>query len=139
MKLLVTTATLGLATTLCLAAPASADPGGALFPVTCDNGVTYQVTANGSGAWTPAHDSASNTILIPTSFLSFHGELRDSAGNLLESFDDPPMDKGMSGKKVRSTTLMCTFEIVDHFTDPVFGELTFIGSGEVIGFHTPLH
>jgi len=138
MKILVITATLGLATTLCLAAPASADPGGPQFPVTCASGVTYLVTANGNGNWTPAHDSASNTILIPTSFGTFHGEVRDSAGTLIDSFDEPGAIKGMSGKKERVTTTTCTFTFTEHFTDPELGELTFTGSGGVTGFVTPL-
>jgi hypothetical protein len=138
MKFLISTATLGLATALCLAAPASADPKGDLFPVVCENGVTYMVTANGNGAWTPAHDSTSNSILIPTSFTAFHGVVTDSTGTVLDTVDDPPSAKGMSGKHSRSTTTSCTFEIVEHFTDPELGELTFTGTGGVTGFITPL-
>jgi len=138
MKLLISTATLGLATALCLAAPASADPKGPLFQVSCENGVTYWITANGNGAFTPGHDSNSNSILIPTSFTTFHGEITDSTGTVIDSFDDPPAVKGMSGKNVRRTTTSCTFVFVEHFTDPELGELTFTGTGGVTGFITPL-
>jgi hypothetical protein len=139
MKLLISTAMLGLATALCLAAPASADPKGNPFPVVCENGVTYMVTVNGNGNWTPAHDSNSTSILVPTSFSGLHGELTDSTGTVLDTFDDPPAAKGMSGKQARATTTSCTFEIIEHFTDPELGELTSTVTGGVTGFITPVH
>jgi hypothetical protein len=46
--------------------PANA-PGSVPVTVTCGN-TTYQAIANGNGAWTPAHDLNSNSILIPVAF-----------------------------------------------------------------------
>ena len=137
MKILASVAALGVAVSVCLAAPASADPKGEPIPVTCENGVTYMVTVNGNGAWTPAHDANSTSILIPTSFSGFHGEVTDSTGTVIDSFDEPASARG-SSSKARATTTSCTFEIVEHFTDPELGELTFTGSGGVTGFITPV-
>lgn len=55
------------------AGPAAAAPTGAhdagLIPVTvvC-GGVTYQIVTNGQGRFTPAHDVATNAILVPSQF-----------------------------------------------------------------------
>ena len=53
------------------AGSAAADPSGAKnsAPVTvvC-GGTTYHAVSNGNGAWTPAHDLNSNSVLIPVSF-----------------------------------------------------------------------
>jgi hypothetical protein len=129
---------LAIATSLGTAGAASADPQGEAFPVRCDNGVTYQVTINGNGAFTPAHDAASNSILIPTALGEFHGTLTDSDGNLIDEFVDPPVTKGSSGNHARATTTSCGFTITESFDDPELGSVTFTGEGSVSGFITPV-
>lgn len=62
----------GTALALTGAAPSSADPSGEHIPLVCDNGVTYDAIVTGNGGFTPAHDAASNTILVPTAFGEFH-------------------------------------------------------------------
>jgi hypothetical protein len=131
---------LAVAATLGTASGASADPskGDVGIPVVCDNGITYVIAANGNGAFTPAHDMASTTMLIPTSFGEFHGTITDSDGNVIDSFTDPPMTKGNSGNHARATTTSCGYTITDTFEDPDLGTLTFTGEGSVTGFVTPV-
>lgn len=135
-KSIILAAGLGLAATLSFSPPASADPKGEPIPVTCDNGTTYWVTVNGNGAFTPAHDVNSTTMLIPTSFGEFHGVITDSTGAVVDEFTDPAAQKG-SSTKPRATSHSCTFVIVEHFEDPDLGPLTFTGTGTVEGFLTP--
>ena len=120
------------------AGTASADPKGMPFPVVCDNGVTYQVTVNGNGAFTPAHDIASTSILVPTAFGETHGVITDSNGNVIDQFTDPPVVKGNSGNQARATMASCTFTITDSFEDPQLGVLTVTVEGSVTGFVTPV-
>jgi hypothetical protein len=94
------------------------------------------VSVNGNGAFTPGHDLASTTILVPTAF-GVHGVLTDADGNVIDEFVDPPMVKGSSSKQ-RATTTSCTFTITESFEDLDLGPLTFTGDGSVTGFVTPL-
>jgi hypothetical protein len=140
MKRMVAVVALGVASVWPLAGVASADPIGSprsfVEDIHCDNGVTYDVVVTGAGVFTPAHDLASNTIVVPTSFGEFHGVLTDAEGNVIEEFTDPGMFKG-SATKARGTSVTCTFDFEDTFEDPVLGVVTFSGSGTVTGFVTP--
>lgn len=136
-KLTIAAACLGVAAALTTSTPAVADPKGELIPVTCDNATTYWVTVNGNGAFTPAHDVNSTTMLIPTSFGEFHGVITDDSGTVIDEFTDPASAKG-SSTKPRATSHSCSFVIVEHFDDPDLGPLTFTGSGTVEGFLTPV-
>jgi hypothetical protein len=127
-----------IAGSLGTAGTASADPKGTPFPIVCDNGVTYEVTVNGNGAFTPAHDSASTSVLVPTAFGAIHGVITDSDGNVIDQFTDPPAAKGNSGKHARATMTSCTFTITDSFEDPQLGLLTATVEGSVTGFVTPM-
>ena len=129
---------LAIATSLVGAGAASADPKGESFAVVCDNGITYDVSANGNGAFTPAHDLASTSILVPTAFGEFHGTVTDADGNVIDEFVDPPAAMGSSGNHARATTAACTFTITESFDDPDLGALTFTGTGSVTGFITPV-
>jgi hypothetical protein len=135
-KSIAAAAGLGVAVALSIAAPAVADPKGETIPLVCDNGVTYAVTVNGNGAFTPGHDADSKSVLIPTSFGEFHGVITDSTGTVIDEFTDPAVNKGRSTKP-RATSLSCTYTIVEQFEDPELGLLTFTGSGSVEGFLTP--
>ncbi len=129
---------LAIAGSLGGAGAAAADPPGEVVTVVCDNGSTYMVALNGNGDFTPAHDVASTTTLVPTAFGEFHGTVTDSDGNVIDEFVDPAMTKGSSSKQ-RATTTSCTFTITDSFEDPDLGMLTFTGTGSVTGFITPVH
>jgi hypothetical protein len=135
-KSIAVAAGLGVAAALSIAAPSAADPKGETIPLVCDNGVTYAVTVNGNGAFTPGHDADSTSQLIPTSFGEFHGVITDSNGTVIDEFTDPAMTKGSSAKP-RRTSLSCTINIVEQFEDPELGLLTFTGTGTVEGFLTP--
>lgn len=135
-------ATIATAFAMSSASTAHADPinpsEGFVFPVVCDNGVTYQAVANGNGAFTPAHDVNSNTILVPTEFGPFHGVITDVDGNVLDEFTDPAMAKGSSTHD-RATSTSCTYTIDFTGFDPDSGQVVhFSGSGTVEGFVTPV-
>jgi hypothetical protein len=125
---------------LALAAPAHADPQGDTFAVVCDNGSTYAVTANGNGAFTPAHDAASTTVLVPTSFGEFHGTVTNAeTGELIDTFTEPASMKGKS-ERPRATSVHCTFSFSGDEFDPDLGiTIHFEGTGTVTGFVTPVH
>ena len=120
------------------AGAASADPKDEPISLVCDNGVSYQVTVNGNGAFTPGHDLASTSVLVPTAFGELHGIVTDSSGNVIEDFVDPPMIKGSSGNQARATTTSCTFIINETFEEPELGQLFFTGEGSLTGFVTPV-
>ena len=123
---------------LTAAPPASADPAkGQPVLLECDNGQSYVTVVRGNGNWTPVHDTASNSIFIPTSFGEQSGTITDEAGNVVEEFTEPPSTKGAS-EKARGTATSCTFSVTFTFEDPDLGLLTGSVSGDVSGFYTPL-
>ncbi len=110
---------------------AAADPMGEAFPVVCDNGVTYQVVVAGNGQFTPAHDVASNSILVPTAFGETTFTVTDPEGNVTTE-TTPPVSKGSASPPLATTT-SCTFHVEgseDGFT--------FVLEGNVTGFVTPV-
>ena len=118
---------------------AGADPQGGVTELTCD-GTSYEVVVAGNGNWTPAHDTDSNVVFVPTWFGDFHGTVLDPEGNVVEEFvDEGDFPKGQSAKH-KGDILECTFRFteVSDGSDPEFPEgFTFIGEGEVRGFATP--
>jgi len=137
----VTCLVLGAASALVVASSAGADPGRAPgsfeVPLVCDNGSSYVVVLNGNGEFTVGHDTASNSIVVPTAFGPFHGVITDDAGNVVDEFTDPALTKGSSTKD-RGTSTSCTFEFNETFTDPELGVLHFHGEGSVVVFVTPV-
>ena len=127
-----------IASSIASAGAVSADPKGEVVPLVCDNGVTYQVAVNGNGEFSPGHDLASTSVLVPTAFGEFHGTVTDSAGNVVDEFTDPAITKGSSGDQARATTTTCTFTVTDTFQDPELGPLTFTAEGSVTAFVTPV-
>ena len=125
-------AMLGLATAL--AGPAAADPKGEVVPVECGE-TTYLVAVSGNGRFTPGHDTASTSMLIPVSFGEFTGIVTDEDGNEVDHFVDPAASKGPGA--TNKATVDCTFSVSETFEDPDLGTLTFTGSGSVQGFVTP--
>jgi len=129
-----TCTTAGLALLFPLAmAPASSwgDPNGEVLPLTC-GGVSYTVVVSGNGEFTPARDTASNKVFIPHAFPSFHGEIRDAAGTLVDSFDDPPVVQG-SGKQKNDLSCTYSFHFVGDGSDDFPVGWTFDGVGTVTG------
>lgn len=133
---LVAAAGLGVAATLSISVPASADPTGHPIEVVCDNGTTYWAVGEGRGQFAPVHDVDSNSNLIPTSFGEFHGVITDSTGAVVEEFTDPPAVKGSSTRS-RGTSVSCTYFTSGHFDVPEIGRLDVTGSGTVEAFVTP--
>jgi hypothetical protein len=140
MKRMIAVAALSVASVWPVAGIANADPIGSSrsfgVELHCDNGATYDVVVTGSGPFTPAHDLASNTILVPTSFGEFHGVVTDAEGNVVEEFTDPAVLKG-SATKDRATSVTCTFDVEETFEIPELGVVTLTGDGSVTGFATP--
>lgn len=129
--------TLAAATVPLAAVSATADPKGETLDVTCDNGRTYTVTTNGNGEFTPAHDTSSTTVLVPTSFSGFSYTVTDADGNVVDSgSEDGVTYKGRS-QRARGTSVTCTFSATETFMDPELGELTATFTGGVAGFTTP--
>lgn len=133
---------LGVSSAL-MSGPAVADPSNAknsfATELTCDNGRTYQVVVNGNGEFTPAHDTASNAVLIPVSFGPFTGTIRDNNGDVVETFTEPGSSKGQSAKGVKNP-VTCTFNFTETSdgSDPDFpAGYTFTGSGSVVVKITP--
>jgi hypothetical protein len=117
------------------AGAATADPSGAKnsAPVTivCD-GTTYQAVANGSGAWSPAHDLNSNKILIPLTFGVETDVFTPAGGGAPEITFSPARAKG-SANPSGQPTINCTYTVGPF----VFPEGTFEALGTVTGFVTP--
>jgi hypothetical protein len=111
------------------------------FTVTCNNGARYEVTtAPGSGAFTPAFDVDSNTVLIPVVFDGFTGMALDEEGEVVAEFADPTREVKGSGKQRGLTRCQARFEETVTLTQdealaeglPGAGTYTFIGSGDVL-------
>ena len=116
------------------AGTASADPVGARdsLPLTVDCGSagSFDVTTNGNGNWTPAHDLNSTTMLIPVAFGPSTSTLTDSEGNIVDQQTDAGGPKGSANPAGR-TLLDCSFSGGASFDD-----LTFTLEGTVTGFVT---
>jgi hypothetical protein len=116
-----------------LTSPASAAPSNArnaeLVDLTCANGATYTIVANGNGAFSPGHIlDAEGGILIP---VAFHFVVLNAHGDVLfdETTTKPGQMTGLSGDLVT-----CTFTETE--TDPDTGEIITI-NGTVTLFVTP--
>ena len=139
--LLLPTAALVAAGLLAPAAGADPKPGGKnSFPidVVC-NGTTYHTVGAGNGNFTPAHDMASNSILIPVSFGAFTGTTRDADGNVVDVETDPPGAKGQSANQPGLVNCTFSFVFVSDGSDPAGppAGYTFTGEGSVVGKITP--
>jgi hypothetical protein len=133
-----TLGTLGIAAAVAVAAPATADPKGELVTITCDNGHTYSAVVAGNGEFTPAHDTASTAMLIPTSFgRTDFVVVQDSTGTVVDSGFEPPVFKGSARPPVGTST-SCTFTAAFHDVAPDVGAVTVTVRGTVSGFVTPV-
>lgn len=118
------------------AAPAQADPIHArdslFIQVFCDNGQTYGAVTNGNGAWTPAHDLSSTTMLIPVAFGEQTFTVTDPDGNVVDQETSPPTAKTGAATHNKNATLSCDF--AGSLTGP--DGFTFSIEGSVQGFAT---
>jgi hypothetical protein len=115
------------------AGSATADPSGAKnsFPVTVVCGsTTYHAVANGLGAWTPALDLTSNTVLIPVAFGVETDVFTPVQGPPVVTFS-PARDKG-SASPNGHPTINCSYTAGPF----VFPDGTFESFGTVTGFVT---
>jgi hypothetical protein len=110
---------------------AAADPQGEAFPVVCDNGVTYQVVVAGNGQFTPAHDVASNSILVSDGLRRdhYHG---DRPGGQRDHRNGSAGQQGLLAHP-RATSTSCTFHV--EGTEDGF---SIVVDGSVTGFVTPV-
>jgi hypothetical protein len=117
-------------------APAQADPINAksAFPVqiVCDNGKTYQAVANGSGAWTPAHDLNSSAMLIPVAFGEQTVTVTDPGGTVIDQETVPAQTKPGAAAHNKNATVSCSFSGSQTAPDGT----TFMVEGTVRGFVT---
>lgn len=116
------------------AGSATADPSGAKnsAPVTVVCGATtYHAVANGNGAWTPAHDLNSTSVLIPVSFGVETDVFTPAGGGAPQVMTSPARDKGSASSNGRPT-INCSYT-VGPFVSP---DGTFEAFGTVIGFIT---
>jgi hypothetical protein len=120
----------GVAAGVAAADPANA-PKSAPITVICGN-TTYHGVVNGSGAWGPAHDLHSNSILIPVSFGVETDVVTDPSGNMVTT-TNAPRAKGSAAPN-GATQLNCSYT-VGPLTFP--DGSTFTASGTVTGFVTP--
>jgi len=115
-------------------ASAIADPTGSKGSVsgtiTCPN-TTYQAVANGNGAWGPAHDLNSNSILIPVAFGVETGVFTDPGGTQ-HPFTNPPRTKGSSTPN-GAPLINCSYHLTGSFPDGS----SVVVDGTVTGFVTP--
>jgi len=126
---------LSVALTGLIVSSAMADPIGAKnsTPVTITCGrTTYRAVVNGNGAWTPAHDLNSNSILIPVAF-GVETDIFTPAGGSPEISFTTPRAKGSAAPK-GAPLINCTYQ-VGPFTFP--DGSTFQANGSVTGFVTP--
>ena len=127
-----------VATVPLTAAGAAAAPAGDPSQLGC-GGATYSVRVNGNGDFTPARDTRSTKVFVPTSFFDSTFVITDSAGNVLDQgTDDTVQTKGRSDKP-RATSVTCSYSVSQVFDDPELGQVTGTFSGMVTGFTTPAH
>ena len=114
---------------LALAQGAMADPvngkNGLVFPLTCDNGQSYEIAVNGNGEFLPGHIVGSTSVLVPEAFnLTFEFT---PIGGETESETDT------SSKHHARGEITCSIDFTQEFPD----EGTFHIFGTVSGFLTP--
>lgn len=112
---------------------AAADPSNApkSAPITIRCGsATYHAVVNGNGTWSPAHDSNSNSILIPVAFGAETEVFTDPSGTSTTTVS-PGTAKGSSAPN-GGTPLNCSYHIALSFPGG-----SVVIDGTVTGFATP--
>jgi hypothetical protein len=119
----------GIAAGVAVADPTNAR-GSAPITITCGTTI-YHGVVNGSGAWSPAHDLNSNSVLIPVSFGVETDVFTDSGGTAHQS-TNPARAKGSSAPN-GAPLLDCSYHLALSFPD---GSSVTV-DGTVTGFVTP--
>jgi hypothetical protein len=114
------------------ALPASAAPARAGAVTVQCGATTYQTWSNGNGQFTPVHDLASTSTLIPLAFGPTTFTVTDPNGVVVDSGTDPAAAKGSSAHATGAQ--WCTFSLSG--TDE--NGFTFSVTGDVLGMVTPL-
>ena len=114
---------------LALVQGAMADPvnakNGLVFPASCDNGQSYQVSVNGNGEFTPAHILGSTSIFVPEAFnITF---AFTPTGGPTESETDTSAKHNVHGD-----VTTCSIDFTQTFPE---GSIHLFGT--VTGFFTP--
>ena len=118
------------------AAGAAAAPAGDLIELVC-GGATYTVLVNGNGEFTPARDTGSTKVFVPTSFHDNSYVITDASGAVVDQGTDDSVALKGSSQRSRATSMTCSYSVSEVFEDPELGELTGTFSGMVTGFSTP--
>jgi hypothetical protein len=125
---------LGMVMAAATAGVAAADPtnapGSAPIAITCGN-TTYHAVVNGNGAWAPAHDLNSNSVLIPVAFGVETDVFTDPSGTVHTS-TVPARAKGSSAPN-GATLLNCSY----HLALSLPNGASLAIDGTVTGFVTP--
>jgi hypothetical protein len=108
--------------------PANA-PKSAPITITCGSTI-YHAVVNGSGAWAPALDLNSNSVLIPVAFGVETVVFTDTSGTMTTS-TNPARAKGPSAAN-RGTVVNCSYHLALSFPDG-----SVVIDGTVTGFVTP--
>jgi hypothetical protein len=119
----------GAAAGVAAADPANA-PRSAPITITCGN-TTYQAVVNGNGAWSPAHDLNSNSILIPVAF-GVETDVFTDPGGTAHTSTVPARAKG-SSEPNGAPLLNCSYHLALSFPDGS----SVVVDGTVTGFITP--
>ena len=99
---------------------------GMVFPASCDNGQSYQVSVNGNGEFTPGHILGSSSMFVPEACdLTFDFT---PTGGPTESETDTSSKHNVHGELVT-----CSID----FTQTIPGVGSFHLFGTVVGFFTP--
>jgi hypothetical protein len=119
----------GAAAGVAAADPSNA-PGSAPITITCGSTI-YHGVVNGNGAWGPAHDLNSNSILIPVAF-GVETQVFTSLSGTVTTTTKPARTKGSSAPN-GGTLLNCSYHL--GFSIPGVGSVAV--DGTVTGFVTP--
>jgi hypothetical protein len=119
----------GVAAGVAAADPVNA-PKSAPITITCGNTI-YHAVVNGNGAWSPAHDLNSTSILIPVSF-GVETDVFTDPGGTAHPSTLPARTKGSSAPN-GGTLLACSYHLGFSFPDGS----SFTADGTVTGFVTP--
>ncbi len=129
LGLLVLTVVVAAAAARVAAADPATAPKSAPITVTCGSTI-YQAVVNGSGAWSPALDLNSNSVLIPVAFGVETVVFTDTSGTVTTS-TNPARAKGPSAPKA-GPVVNCSYHLALSFPDG-----SVVIDGTVTGFITP--
>jgi hypothetical protein len=126
LKRLCVTLVAGIIAMTAMAPRAAADPKGATFTDTCDNGQTVELTFNGNGNFTPGHVLGSTAVYVVQSLEAT--QVRTPTGGPTSTTQFSVFKPNIHGNLVT-----CTFDITR-----TSGEGTLHAFGTLVAFVTPV-